>query len=72
MFEGIYQAIHFFYQWGTFHLEEGTLGIGDLMLWRGRPFQIDWRFGIGVRGYLAPNLPFESGFQLILGQTLGG
>jgi hypothetical protein len=48
VFEGIHQAIHFFYQWGAFHLEEGALGIGDLVFWRGRPFPIDWRFGIGV------------------------
>jgi hypothetical protein len=47
MFEGIHHAIDFFYQWGTFHLEEGALAIRDLVFWRGRPFPIDWIFGIG-------------------------
>jgi hypothetical protein len=71
MFEGIHQGIHFFYQWSTFHLEESALAIGDLVFWRGRPFPIDWRFGIGVRVYPTPNIPFRNGFQWILGQTLG-
>jgi hypothetical protein len=48
VFEGIHQAIHFFYQWGAFPLEEGALSLRDFVFWRGILFPIDWSFGIGV------------------------